>query len=175
MADTDARIMEMVQKELAKDRSAATSDLYEKARKIDPAIGNLTARQFHAKYPLQVKRAMKSGGRRSTKKAATGKRAMGKRATGKRTGAKRGRPPKKAAQTGSASSPAPASTGKRARRGSGRGRRAAGSASGANGDVRGLLLQFAREVAQADDKAEMVDVLAGIDSWVDRMVAAAGK
>lgn len=169
MADTDARIMDMVQKELAKDRSAATSDLYEKARKIDPAIGDLTARQFHAKYPLQVKRAMKGGGRRSTKKAAAGK-----RAAGKRTGAKRGRPPKKAAKTASAASPAPATTGKRGRRG----RRAAGAMSagnGASGDVRGLLLQFAREVAQADDKAQMVDVLADIDRWVDRMVAAAGK
>lgn len=173
MADTDARIMDMVRKELEKDRSAATSDLYEKAKKIDPAIGDLTARQFHAKYPLQVKRAMKGGGRRAAKKGSTGKRAAGKRA-----GAKRGRPAKKAAakKTASATSPAPAGT--RARRGGGRGRRAAGSASagiGASGDVRGLLLQFAREIAQAGDKAEMVDVLAGIDRWVDRMVAAAGK
>jgi hypothetical protein len=41
--------------------------------------------------------------------------------------------------------------------------------------VRGLLLQFAKQVAAADGKADVVDVLSGLESWVDRMVSAATR
>lgn len=176
MADTDARILEMVRKELEKDRAAKTEDLFAKAQKIDPAVSKLTIRQFHAKYPLQIKRAMKRGGDKRAPRKTAGRKRAGRRAAKGATAAKKTtkRVAKKA-------------TGKRARKTTAtrsatkqrRGRRAGAAAAvggvATRGDVRGLLLQFAKQVAVADGKAEMVDVLAGIDSWVDRMVSAATR
>lgn len=171
MADAEARIMEMVRKELEKDRSVATADLFEKAKKIDASVAKLSPRQFHAKYPLQVKRALKGGRRKAAggRKGGAGKRGAAGKGTRKRAAEK---------------AAAPVSSGRGRRRAGGKraapGRRgrpaAAPAAAGAGrGDVRGLLLQFAKQVAQADDKAALVDVLAGLDGWVDRMVAAARR
>jgi hypothetical protein len=161
MADFNARVMDMVRRELEKDRSVATEDLFAKARKIDSSLSRLDIRQFHAKYPLQVKRAMGRGRR-------------GGRPAGTR---KRGRPP------ASASASAPARKRGRKRgpgRPPGRPRKSVpaeiATGGGAGRDsVRTLLLQFAREVAGADGKADMVDVMAGVEGWVDRLISAAGR
>lgn len=68
MAKTDEKVMKMVEKELEKNPDISVSDLFEKAKKVSSDIGELTNRQFHARYPLQVKRrkAMKSGGKKKT-------------------------------------------------------------------------------------------------------------
>lgn len=60
--ETDDEIMEMVRAELEEDPDAENKALYRKAKKIDPAVEDLTLRQFHARYPLQVKRAMARDG-----------------------------------------------------------------------------------------------------------------
>lgn len=81
MAEINDKVMEMVRKELDKNPDAENAELYEKAKKIDGSIGNLSLRQFHARYPLQVKRQKaqkkgKTGGRRKKRsrkrKAAAG-------------------------------------------------------------------------------------------------------
>lgn len=62
-------IMEMVRQELSDDPDAENKDLYQKATKIDPSVDDLTLRQFHARFPLQVKRQMaqsRRGGRSRT-------------------------------------------------------------------------------------------------------------
>lgn len=70
MADVNERVMQMVEAEIKKNPNATTSELKEKAKKLDKAIEKLSARQFNARYPLQVKRRLspprrrRSGGRR---------------------------------------------------------------------------------------------------------------
>lgn len=154
MADASARILDMVRRELEKNRDVPTEDLFQKAVRIDSSISKLSPRQFHAKYPLQIKRAMKRGGRRQKSAAApVGRpRSTGGR-KGARKGARRGRPPK-TDRAATSSVPAPAN-------------------GGGRDEVRGLLMRFAKVVVAADGKAAMVDVLSEIDGWVDRMVAAA--
>lgn len=69
MAERKDEIMSMVRDELKKDPDIENKALYAKAKKIDPAVDDLTLRQFHARYPLQVKRKMaqkRDGGRKRT-------------------------------------------------------------------------------------------------------------
>jgi hypothetical protein len=128
MAKTIDSVMSMVEAELKKNSDVSNETLYEKARKIDGSIGDLTLRQFHARYPLQVKRRM----------AATGKRGRGRKKS--RTG----------------------------------GRRKAAVAPNANRQaVRDVLLRFARDVSAADGKAAMIDLVTGLDKYVDQVLKAA--
>ena len=70
MADVNEKVMEMVRKELDENPDAENKDLYRKATEVDDSIEDLSLRQFHARYPLQVKRqrAQKKGGRKKKKK-----------------------------------------------------------------------------------------------------------
>ena len=68
MAKNADKVMEFVQKELQKDPDVATSDLYEKAKKVDSGVGKLSLRQFNARFPLQVKRQKGAGTRRRRRK-----------------------------------------------------------------------------------------------------------
>lgn len=58
MAETDEKVMALVEREIKKNPDIETSKLYEKAKAANEEIGKLTLRQFHARYPLQVKRKM---------------------------------------------------------------------------------------------------------------------
>lgn len=73
MADTDPKVMAYVEKTLAKNPDASGEEMYEGAKKLNQAIAKLSRRQFHARYPLQVKRnaANSSGGTRRRKKKTT--------------------------------------------------------------------------------------------------------
>lgn len=75
MAEVKEKVMDMVRKELEKNPDAENKELYEKATEVDGSIADLTLRQFHARYPLQVKRqkAQKSGGGTRKKKASSGR------------------------------------------------------------------------------------------------------
>jgi len=179
MADVNARVMDMVRRELEKNRSVPNEDLFAKAKKIDPSLSRLDIRQFHAKYPLQVKRAL-GGERRGGRPPGSGARKRG-RPPGKTaaaaaktgTGRPRGRPRKAAVA-------APPQTGTgRAR---GRPRKTAlavpapvATTGSGRDSVRTLLLQFAKQVAGADGKADVVDVLSGLEGWVDQMMSAATR
>ena len=50
-----AAVMEYVERTLEAKPGITNADLFAGAREIDPSVGQLTGRQFHAKYPLQVK------------------------------------------------------------------------------------------------------------------------
>lgn len=122
MADKSEQVMEMVRDKLQKNPGIATQELYDQAQKIDKSIGDLTLRQFHARFPLQVKRQMAP-----------------KRTTARR-GKRRGRGRKKAAEVDRAA-------------------------------LRDSLLGFAKDLTAAQSKpAEMVDVLANLDKYVDQIV-----
>jgi hypothetical protein len=56
MAATNPKVMAMIEAELAKDPSISNEALLQKAKKVDRSVGQLSARQFNARYPLQVKR-----------------------------------------------------------------------------------------------------------------------
>lgn len=75
MAEVKDKVMDMVRKELDKNPDAENRELYEKATKVDGSIADLTLRQFHARYPLQVKRqkAQKSGGGSKSKRSSSGR------------------------------------------------------------------------------------------------------
>jgi hypothetical protein len=132
MADKNDKVMRMVERTLKRKPGASTDELYEKAKGIDKSIGELTLRQFNARYPLQVKRKMNNGGKRR-------RRRKGGRKKGGRTGRRRAR---------------------------------AGDSRAA---VREVLIQFAKRVAAADDPEALLDVVAGIDGYVDDVMKAASK
>jgi hypothetical protein len=162
MADTNERVMAMVQEELGRNPNASVTELQEKAQKIDPSMGDLTTRQFHARYPLQVKRAkaMKEGAAGGGRKATAKKK---KKSTAKRGPAKRrGRPPKSAAKStaargAKAKKAAPAAAPARSRRGKG------------GESVKDVLVDFASQIAAAETATSLVKVMGGLDSWAERI------
>lgn len=68
MPATKDKVMEMVEKALKKNPDVSNDELFEKAAEIDSSIKKLTLRQFHARYPLQVKRRMGAGKKKKKKK-----------------------------------------------------------------------------------------------------------
>lgn len=129
MADINPQVLKLVEKELKKSPDISNAELLERAKKIDSGVEKLTPRQFNARYPLQVKRALKPTRRKPKKsKAPTAKRPKG--------------------------------------------RPQAGDGKQRDG-VRKVLLQLAREIGNAEGKGDVVDVVAGIDSYVDRVIKAA--
>lgn len=144
---TDEKVMAMVEKELKKNPDVSVDELQEKATSVNKDVASLTARQFHARYPLQIKRRMaaKSGPKTEKKKK--------KKTTRKKRSAK-GRTKKARAEKAAA---APA-------------------ASGPNRDaVRDAFLSFASELAAAEARKDLVRVLAGVDKYVDRAMKASGR
>lgn len=71
--------MDMVRQEVARDPGVALDVLFDRAKEIDPAVAELTTRQFHARYPLQVKRdrAREEGPARTAAKRTRSKRSGG--------------------------------------------------------------------------------------------------
>jgi len=67
MASTIPAVMEFVERELKANPDVKTSDLFERAKKVHKSVASLSARQFNALYPLQIKRRQKleSGGGRA--------------------------------------------------------------------------------------------------------------
>lgn len=71
-------VMKFIEMELEKDPGVSNPTLFEGAKLIDKSIGKLTARQFHAKYPLQVKRRLGAAGAGSSVRARPRKRTRAK-------------------------------------------------------------------------------------------------
>jgi hypothetical protein len=144
-AETDEKVMAMVEAELKKNPNVSVDELQAKATKINKQVSSLTARQFHARYPLQVKRR-KVSGKRAAKPAA------------RKTAAKSS--PRRASRRSSrkAASSAPAAT------------------QGADRDaIRSAFLSFASDLAAAEERKDVVKVIAGVDKYVDRVARAASK
>lgn len=76
MVQVDEKVFAAVEATLKKKPGASVDELMEIAKGVSPAIGKLSKRQFHARYPLQVKRRMSPSkpGRRRNRKAAGRKR-----------------------------------------------------------------------------------------------------
>lgn len=167
MANVDEKVMAMVEAELAKNPDTGSSDLFEMAKAEEPSIGELSLRQFHARYPLQVKRRAAAAA-----SAAPGKKAASKKARSRKAASKKAPTKTKAAKKTKAvrekPEPKAAARGGRRRRGL-LGRREPLDPREA---VRGILMRFATELASADAKADVVKVLAGADRYVDEVIDA---
>lgn len=77
MATANPKVMEMCQAELAKNPDISNDELLKKAIKIDKTIEKLSPRQWNARYPLQVKRAMTDDGDGTKKQRKSGGRPKG--------------------------------------------------------------------------------------------------
>ncbi len=64
------KVMQFIEKELKINPKATAKELQQKAKAVSEAVGKLSVRQFHAKYPLQVRRklALKKPRRAAPKK-----------------------------------------------------------------------------------------------------------
>ena len=143
MAEVNEKIMAWVEAQLKENPDAASGEMFEKAKGRFPSIASLSVRQFHARYPLQVKRREGLASGRSRKRTA----------------------PKASARTKGAARPARSSARRRGKNADTDSREA----------VRGVLMRFATELASAEEKADVVKVLAGADRYVDEVLAAAGS
>jgi hypothetical protein len=141
VAERNEQVMEMVVKELDKNPSVGLESLYARAKEIDSSVSELSLRQFHARYPLQVKRSRSRGAAKRQKGASPRKRAAG----GDKGAATRG------------------STQRRSRGD------ATGGAEFDREKVRQLFLEFASEFAEAESRKEIVRVLSSVDSYVNRL------
>lgn len=72
MAKNEQKVMAFVEKELAANPGISTTALFEKAKKLDAGIAELSIRQFNARYPLQIKRRLSqaAGGGRTARRGA---------------------------------------------------------------------------------------------------------
>lgn len=77
MATVDEKLMTFVEEQMKNDPGISSKDLFEKAKAAVTSAKDLSLREFHARYPLQVKRKAslaKGGGRRRRRKGQTSKR-----------------------------------------------------------------------------------------------------
>ncbi len=129
-----AAVMEFVERTLEADPNVSNADLFAGAREIDPSVAELTARQFHARYPLQVKARL---ARAAAPKPKT--------------------PPEPEVPTVEETAPEEASP----------------PQAGDPVAVRRLLLDLAKELATAESKAEVIEVMARLDDYVAEIMEAA--
>lgn len=130
MAKAEEKVMQFVKDQLAAEPDVETSELFERAKKVDPSVRKLSLRQFNARYPLQIKR----------------------RQTLSRPGRKRQKRSPSRTQTRSRS-----------------------AASSSRDQVRDVFLQFASDLSSAEDRKDLVRVVARVDRYVDDAMKAAGK
>ena len=152
MAETDPKIMALVEAALGKNPDASVEELYSMAKKSSRAVGRMNMRQFHARYPLQVKRrkggaAKKAKPRKSAARATSRGTAVRAVSRGKKT-VRRGRPP------GSRNRP---------KASNGAGKEA----------VRAAFLSFAADLTAAEGRQDEYRVIADIDRYVDAAMKAA--
>jgi hypothetical protein len=81
MSDVDAQVLSAVQAALEKNPKATVDELFEVAQGVNEAVAALTRRQFHARYPLQIKRKLSPRRPGRPRKAKTGARRVRKAQT----------------------------------------------------------------------------------------------
>ncbi|MBI4521309.1 MAG: hypothetical protein HY701_10755 [Gemmatimonadetes bacterium] len=146
MAKKSDKVMAMVERELKADPKVSVADLMAKAKKLDSSVARLSTRQFHAIYPLQIKRRRARRTRRG--RAAGARAAAGRRGRiGRRVGAALGR----------------------------RGRRAVAAAGVDREAIRSVFIGFAKDVTQAEGKTEILDLIGTVDARVDQVIRLAAS
>lgn len=158
MAEQNEQVLDLVRRELEHEPELGSVELYRRAQEADSSIREITRQQFHGRYVLPIKR--------------------------ERAAARGGDRPQDGGKGSSRRQKAPAgSTGGRSRSRSGRNAQGAQTPAPAGGEatsehgamdrdrIRGVFLRFAREFAEAESRAEIVQVLSRVDEYVDQIVA----
>jgi len=140
--------MEYVERTLEANPGIANADLFAGAREIDPAVGQLTGRQFHAKYPLQVKA-------RLARAAAPERKTPPEATPPEVTTAEEPTAPDVSSAVGVGDPKAPP------------------TGAGDPLAVRRLLLDLSKELASAESKTEVIEVMARLDDYVAEIMEAA--
>ena len=106
MAESNPKILAMVERALKKNPALASTELHQRAQRIDKSIAGLSGRQFHARYALAARKRLAGGGSRRRRKPGrpkgSGRKPGRPKGSGRKpgrprgTGARRGRPPKSA-------------------------------------------------------------------------------
>ncbi len=137
------KVMQLVETELKINPKATAKELQQKAKAVSAAVGKLSVRQFHAKYPLQVRRklAPKKPRRAAPKKP--------RRAAPKKPRRAAPKKPRRAAPT--------------ARAARGQVNREA---------IRNTLMTFAKDVSAAEGKSETIAVLGNLNKYIDAILRA---
>ncbi len=138
--NTDTDVMRWVEGELRNNPAVTVDELLVGAIKMNAAIADLTKRQFHARYPLQVKRAAS----RAAEAASPAKPQRRRRRAPAAPKAKPAPPPAKVREPSAAT---------------GIDRKA----------VRSMLFDFAADVTAAEGTLGVVRVLAAMDDYIDRI------
>lgn len=146
MADVNQKVLALVRPEIEKDPHVPNDVLARKAAAIDRSVRKLSKLQFHGTYRLTAARQLAADGR-----GPAGQKRATKLARGSATAATRGTAPARRIASSSA------------------------NADAARAAVRVALLEFAGEVAQAENTSDVVGVLSTIDRYVDRVVSALAR
>lgn len=137
-ADAGAAVLEYVTRMLGENPGVSNAELFKGACEIDASVADLAPRQFHAKYPLQVKRRLAAAAAEAEAPVAP---------------AAAPPPPPPPPPPPAAEAPA--------------------MGDGDAAAVRGMLLNLARELANAGTQAETIEVMARLDGYVDDIMQAA--
>ena len=142
------KVMQFIEKELKINPKATAKELQQKAKAVSEAVGKLSVRQFHAKYPLQIRRKL------APKK------------------------PRRAAPKAKAAPKKPRRAAPKARAAPKKPRSAAPKATAARGQVnreaiRDTLMTFAKDLSDAEGKSETIAVLRKLDTYIDAIIRAA--
>jgi hypothetical protein len=143
LAERNEDVMNMVKSELEKDPSIGLESLYARAKAIDSSVGELSLRQFHARYPLQVKRGKSRAEGKKPRRAARKARSSTRKGE-ERAAAGEPRQPRGGRSTG-------------------------GGEYGDREKIRSLFLEFASEFASAESRTDIVRVLSSVDAYVNRV------
>ena len=127
VANTDEKVLAEVENALLKKPDSTVDELFELAKGVSRSVADLTKRQFHARYPLQVKRKLAPPRKRRSRRP---------KGTAVRGKARAAAPPREA--------------------------------------IRGAFLKFAQELAAAEERKDVVKVVAGVDRYVDEVLKATG-
>lgn len=143
MATRNEEVFQRMRRELEQSPAPGSRELYALAQELDPSIAQDSMRQFHARYVLPIMREQA--------------RERGG-ATPRRTRVRRTREPERApaARRSPRSAPAPSAPARQDR-----------------DQIRAVLLEFARDFADADSRTEIVGVLSRIDEYVEKIAGTA--
>ncbi len=184
----DEKIRAAVEAALKKNPKATVDELYELAKGISRSVTRMNKRQFHARYPLQIKRRAKKGAAKVAgakakaaprKKAKTArKKAAAKKPAAKKTAAGAGKAAAKKAvvRKTKAAAKRVRTAARKARAAAARKAAPASAATPApqldREAIRKTFLRFASDLTGAEARKDLVKVLAGVDRYVDEVVKA---
>lgn len=161
--ESERRILEMVEEQLDRPNPPSTKVLYRRAMHfIDRNVRKLTLQQFNAKFLLQVKRKRARARTNSKDGASDG-------ATTENSAEEDGERSELADPARSDASP------RETKRSAGNGARetpASERVTIRRQRMRSALLAYAKRVAAAETRADLIEVVPEVDKFVDRVVSA---